>query len=171
MLLDAVASLRKDFPGVSLALAGGVEDLPYGKRLQRRIALRGLKGAVEFLGLLNEENMTAELCKAHVFVIASLLENSPNSLCEAQMVGLPCVASYCGGIPSFVEEGQTGLLFPAGDAAVLAERIREVFVDDHLARKLGAQAKRTALTRHDPEMVTRTVMKTYATVISETRRT
>jgi L-malate glycosyltransferase len=167
MLLDAVTILREDFPGISLALAGGVEELPYGKRLQRRISLLGLNDAVQFLGKLNEKRMTTELCKAHVFVIPSLLENSPNSLCEAQLVGLPCVASYCGGIPSLVEEGQTGLLFTAGDATVLAERIRELFVDDHLARKLGAQARQTALTRHDPETVTRTVMKTYESVIRE----
>lgn len=110
--------------------------------------------------------MTAELYKAHVFVISSLLENSPNSLCEAQLVGLPCVASYAGGIPSLIEEGQTGLFFPAGDSAVLAERIRQVFMNDHLANTLGSQSRQTALIRHDPESVTRMVVETYETVTS-----
>jgi L-malate glycosyltransferase len=123
-------------------------------------------GTVEFLGKLNENNMTAELYKAHVFVISSLLENSPNSLCEAQLVGLPCVASYAGGIPSLIEEGQTGLFFPAGDSAVLAERIRQVFMNDHLANTLGSQSRQTALIRHDPESVTRMVVETYETVTS-----
>jgi L-malate glycosyltransferase len=171
IILDAIVILARDFPGISLALAGGVESLPYGKRLRRKIAALGLYDKVVFLGKINEKQMSVELQKAHVFVISSLLENSSNSLCEAQLIGLPCLASYVGGIPTLVEEGQTGLLFPAGDAAVLAERIREVFMDNNLAHKLGTQARQTALFRHDPGTVTKTVMDTYEKVLSEARRT
>jgi len=170
-LIDAVAILKRDFPAVCLALAGGCEQLPYGKRIRRRIVRLGLQETVEILGRLNEQQMADELRKAHVFVIASLVENSPNSLCEAQLVGLPCVASYAGGIPSLVEEGQTGLLFPAGDAPVLAERIYEIFTNDSLACALGVQARKTALVRHDPETITRTVVETYAAVIREAKET
>ena len=64
--------------------------------------------------------MTRELRRAHVFAISSYIENSPNSLCEAMQAGMPCVATYAGGIPSLVEDGRTGLLFPPGDAPLLA---------------------------------------------------
>lgn len=169
VLLDALALLKREFSDISLALCGGVEQLPYGKRLQKRIAKLGLQDVVEFLGRVNEIEMAAELKKAHVFVITSLLENSPNSLCEAQLVGLPCIASYVGGIPSLLEEGKTGLFFPPGDAAVLAERIREVFADDYKARALGDQARRIALKRHDRATVTQSVIETYRTIIQADR--
>jgi glycosyltransferase involved in cell wall biosynthesis len=167
IILEAVAILKQEFPDIHLALAGGVEKLPYGKRLKRRIAWLGIQDQVEFLGRLTETQMVAELCQAHVFAIASLLENSSNSLCEAQMVGLPCVTSYVGGIPSLVEEGQTGLFFPSADAPILAERIREIFVNDDLARTLGARARRVALVRHDPELVVQKVLEAYEMVIRE----
>lgn len=167
ILIDAVAILKREFPDVSLALVGGVLLQPYGKRLLRRVHELGLESVVEFIGYLNEEEMTHELLKAHVFAIPSLIENSPNSLCEAQLIGLPCVASYVGGIPSLIEEGQTGLLFPAGDASVLAMRIREFFVDDNLGREIGFRAKLMAQVRHDPETVTNIVIETYKTIIRE----
>jgi len=166
VLLEAIAILKSDFPNINLALAGGVEKLPYGKTLERRISALGLKGTVEYLGQLNEEKMSVEICKSHLFAIASLIENESNSLCEAQLVGLPCVVSYAGGMPSMVEEGRSGLFFPPGDAAVLAARIKEIFLDDDLAIRLGAEARKTALIRHDPEIITQKVLEVYRQVIA-----
>lgn len=167
ILLEAIAILKQEFPDISLALAGGIEKLPYGKRLQQRITSLGIQDQVEFLGRLTEAQMVAELCRAHVFAIASLVENSPNSLCEAQLMGLPCVASYVGGIPSLVEGGKTGLFFPPGDAALLAECIREIFTNDDFSCDLGIQARQTALKRHDQKLVMETVTETYKAVIRE----
>ena len=92
--------------------------------------------------------MARELCRAHVFVISSYIENSPNSLCEAMQVGLPCVATYAGGIPSLVRNGSTGLLFPPGDAPLLAEAIARLFREDHLACRMGRAARIEASERH-----------------------
>ena len=52
---------------------------------------------------------------------------------------------------------------------VLTERIREVFTNDELAYTLGTQAIQFALERHAPEVITRSVMETYETVIQEAR--
>ncbi len=168
VLLEATSILTKQYPDVELAIAGGVENTQYGKRLIRNARQLKVGENLHFLGWLDESQMSKELCNSHAFAITSLLENSPNSLCEAQLVGLPCVASYVGGIPSLVDEGKTGLLFPAGDAAVLAERIREIFINDDLARKLGTIARKTALRRHDPQTVVRSVQETYEAVIRKT---
>lgn len=168
-LLNAVAILKEDFLDIKLVLAGGVEQLPYGKRLKYRISKLGLEGMVEYLGRINAGQMASELEKANVFVIASFLENSPNSLCEAQLVGLPTVASYTGGIPSLVEEGVTGLFFPPGDAAVLAAKIKEIFTNNILAEKLGQNARDVALARHNPESVGNAVLNAYRSIISVTR--
>src|SRR4029079_13537382 len=96
----------------------------------------GLSGSVEFLGYLNASEVAAELSRSHVFATSSYLENSPNSLCEAMQVGLPCVATFAGGIPSLVDHGRTGLLFPTGDAPLLAESILRIFRSDDLAAGL-----------------------------------
>ena len=52
--------------------------------------------------------------EADVFLLPSQSENSPNSLGEAMLLGLPCVASNAGGIPDMLADGQEGLLY--GDA-------------------------------------------------------
>ena len=82
----------------------------YGKRAKWLCTLSeaknrgssGWKCAVENTGFLDEAQMTEVLLRAHVFVIASYIENSPNSLSEAMLLGLPCVAGYTGGIPDLV---------------------------------------------------------------------
>ena len=68
--------------------------------------------------------------KSSVFVCPSALENSPNSLGEAMLLGMPCVSAAVGGIPSIFTGGEDGLLYEghilAGDAdGAEPERRRE----------------------------------------------
>ena len=110
--------------------------------------------------------MAIELANAHVFAIASYIENSPNSLCEAMLLGMPCVASYTGGIPSLITENKDGLFFPIGDAASLADRIRQIFNDDALAERLGHLARKRAVVRHQKDTIIKQLVTTYQEVSS-----
>ena len=58
--------------------------------------------------------------KSHVFACPSALENSPNSLGEAMLLGLPCVAARTGGIPDMAEDGTSAFVFEKGDVHGLA---------------------------------------------------
>jgi glycosyltransferase involved in cell wall biosynthesis len=159
-VLDAVAVLRQSYPDIRVRLAAGIAGR-YGSFLRRRIDRLGLSDRVELLGWLDGEQLAAALVKSHCYVMASHVENSPNSLCEAQLVGMPCVASYAGGISSLLEHGRTGLFFPVGDGAVLAHRLRTIFQDDSLAQRLGAAARAEAAQRHDPKRVVDELMQAY----------
>ena len=162
VLLRAVQLVRQRIPEVRLRLAGELgARRGYDRFLRRRIVESGLSGCVDFLGYLSADEMAAELSRAHVFTLSSYIENSPNSLCEAMQVGVPCVASYVGGIPSLVKHGRTGLLFPPGDAPLLAAAILRIFEDDGLAYRLGCAARAEALQRHAPEQVTRQLLTAY----------
>jgi glycosyltransferase involved in cell wall biosynthesis len=170
VLLSAMRILKEEFPDVSLRLAGQISQRSgYGRFLRRQIRAAGLERNVSLLGYLDAARMADELTRAHVFTIASYIENSPNSLAEAMTVGMPCVASYVGGIPDMVETGKTGILFPAGDAEMLADSIRRVFRDDDLAKRIGAEARRVALTRHDPETVVTQLLDAYRQIIGSTQ--
>jgi len=165
-LLAAVAVLRGEFPGVRLRLAGVVSGRSgYGRFLRRRIRGLGLSACVEFLGYLDGDAMAAQLARSHVFVISSYVENSPNSLAEAMMVGMPCVASSVGGIPSMVDDARTGFLYPVEDIPVLAARIRRVFMDDEVAARVGAAAREAAAARHDAKTVTDQLVAAYRKVM------
>jgi len=172
ILLRAIRMVRREFPDAKLRLAGQVgKRRGYDRFLRQMIAENGLSEAVEFLGYLDGPAMAQELCRAHVFATSSYIENSPNSLCEAMQVGLPCVATYAGGIPSLLEHGRTGLLFPTGDAPLLADMILRIFRDDSLACRLGRAARATASERHAPQRVLSQLLYAYNDVIANGHET
>ena len=143
LLLEAVKLLKPDYPDIQVAIAGGISRRSgYGRYVRRRIAELG-DASIE-LGQLNAEEMVREMTGSHVFVSPSFIDNSPNAVCEAQLLGMPVVSTYTGGVPSLIEHGRTGLSLPTGDAPMLAARLREVFEDDDLAARLGSQAREVA---------------------------
>ena len=76
-----------------------------------------------------------------IFVLPSLSEALSNSLMEAMACGCCPVASDVGGNPELVEEGSSGLLFPAGDSGALAARLALLAEDPELRRRLGDNAR------------------------------
>ena len=167
VLLEAITLLVSEFPNIQLKLAGHLSPKSgYGRLLLRKIDDLNLRNQVGFLGYLDADQMAIELANAHVFAIASYIENSPNSLCEAMLLGMPCVASYTGGIPSLITENKDGLFFPIGDAASLADRIRQIFNDDALAERLGHLARKRAVVRHQKDTIIKQLVTTYQEVSS-----
>ena len=88
---------------------------------------------MQFTGSLREDQMIAEYLNAHLFICPSSIENSPNSLGEAQLLGVPVIASYVGGVPDMVTHGETGLLYRFEEVEMLAEGIRNLFMNMALA--------------------------------------
>ena len=166
VLLDAAKLLRSQYPNIQVAIAGGISKRSgYGRYLRKRIG--ELESAAVELGPLSAEEMVRELVGSHVFVSPSYIDNSPNSVCEAQLLGMPVISTYTGGVPSLITEGQTGLFFPTGDAPMLAARLREVFEDDDLAVRLGNQAHEVAAMRHDPEAIIKDMVSAYRAVLGK----
>ena len=136
----------------------------YAKYLTDLIKEEGVGDHILQLGKIDAETVAEELKKAHVFVLPSFIENSPNALAEAMLVGTPSVTSFVGGVPSMVNDGESALCFPAGDSALLAEQIRRIFLDDDLANTLSIQGRKTAIIRHSKERITKQMIKIYEDV-------
>jgi L-malate glycosyltransferase len=166
-LIRAVALLRRRWPDVSLSVAGAGFDGRGGfaRFIRRMVRDCGMEDRVRFLGWLDGEALARRLAGAHCFAMPSHIENSPNGLCEAMRVGLPCVAHCVGGVSSLVDDGRTGLLVPPGDEAVMAWRIQSIFQDDALAASLGSRARAEAGRRHDPNRVLADLMAAYRGVL------
>ena len=81
------------------------------------------------------------LSAAHIFVLPSLHESSPNALIEAMGVGLPCIASSVGGVLDLIDHQENGLLIPPRASGALAEAINNLLTDRALAAYLGRNAK------------------------------
>ena len=82
------------------------------------------------------------LSTAHLFVLPSLHESSPNALIEAMGVGLPCIASSVGGVLDLIDHQENGLLFPPRASDALAAAINDILTDQELAVDLGRNARR-----------------------------
>jgi glycosyltransferase involved in cell wall biosynthesis len=163
-LLGAIKLLQPLFPDIQVAIAGDISRRSgYGKYLHKRISELG--HAVIVLGPLSAEKMVEELANSHVFVSPSFIDNSPNAVCEAQLLGMPVISTYTGGVPSLIEDGRTGLFFPTGDAPMLAAKLRGLFEDDSLAVRLGRQAREVSMERHDPDTVVRGILAVYDDIV------
>ncbi len=177
-LLDAAAELRNEYPeeygDLTLAVAGNSviggngKKLPlflrigaYGRYLRRRIAETGLEEHVQMLGSISAEQMKEEMLRAELFVCPSELENSPNSVGEAMLLGVPVVASDTGGIPSLLADGREGILVKPGDVRGLAKAIRQILEEPMIASIYGENARRRALETHDPETNLRRLFEIY----------
>lgn len=162
-ILRALPIIARDFPGVQVRIAGRANSKSgYGRMFINEARQLGVGDRVDFLGFLDAEAMARELAAAHVFVSASHIDNSPNSVGEAQVVGVPVVGSYVGGVPEMLQDGRAGLLFPAGDAETLADRVCQVFRDDSLARSLSEVGRVEAVARHDRTVILRQLLDAYA---------
>ncbi len=176
VLVRAAALLRREFPDLTIRtpLASFYPTLSglrrfwrncrtngYAKYLTDLIRAEGLGRHIVPLPDLDAEAMAGELARAHVFVLPSLIENSPNALAEAMLVGTPSVASFVGGVPSMTQDGASALLFPPGDESVLAEQLREIFLQDELALRLSACAREVARSRHCKEKIVGDMLAIY----------
>jgi glycosyltransferase involved in cell wall biosynthesis len=162
VLLESVKLLRTRFPSLRLRVAGvGGAESPVAKRLSRLVRRLGISDHVEFLGVLNAGQIVGELTRARVFVLPSFIENNPNSLAEAQMVGTPVVAAFAGGVPDMVVDGETGLLFQAGDSSVLASQIARLLTDEELGERLSSRARAVAHHRHAPGQIGESLLSVY----------
>ena len=106
--------------------------------------------------------------EADVFLLPSGCENSPNSLGEAMLLGLPCVASAVGGIPSMLANGTEGLLYgDALDADALARAVLQVLHSPDGGAAMGRAARARALQTHDAARNAADLLHIYESILQE----
>lgn len=132
----------------------------YHLYLRRMVKRLHLQEHVHFLGSLSEAQMKQQFLDAHVYVLPSAIENSPNSLCEAQILGVPSIASYVGGTSEFIEHGKSGFLYRYEEYEMLAYNIIQVFKTEDLLG-LSVQEQSVAKHRHDRETNAHQLIEIY----------
>ena len=106
----------------------------------------------------------ATLCRECFCLLhPSYIDNSPNSVCEAQLMGLPVVASAVGGVGSLITEGETGLLCTLAPAS-LAQQVLRLYHDPALHQRIARQAQALARQRHDPATILQRTLDVYEAI-------
>lgn len=172
-LLKALPIVLREYSDTCVRIAGLDPTLGFDKRQRWRITGYGryikwlikklrLRDHITFIGPQNAEQMKTELLRCNVFVCPSTIENSPNSLGEAQILGVPCVASYVGGVPDMMS-GNEENLYRFEDIEMVAEKICTVFKNKDKQISLTDKA---AL-RHDPKRNAEELINTYSCIMHE----
>ena len=121
---------------------------------------------IEFLGRRDASGMIEELCTSDIFVQVSHIENSPNSLCEAMILGMPIIASFAGGTSSILSDKEDGILIQDGDPFCLAGTIISSRSEYETMIKMGKNARNKALERHNHQNVANELLNVYNSVIN-----
>lgn len=88
--------------------------------IEKQVGLRHEGVDVRLCGVASPTQLRDALLESTMYFHPSYTENSPNSVCEAQILGVPVVASRVGGTDSLVEHGKTGFLYPVTDPYIAA---------------------------------------------------
>lgn len=109
-----------------------IGDGPEREAIERQVARAGLEDSVHLHGARPRPEVLEWVQAADVACLTSVRdahgrrEGIPVSLMEAMACGVPVVASRISGIPELVDHEWSGLLFPPGDAAALADAVEEL---------------------------------------------
>ena len=175
-VLEAIGEIAKKNPEVHIYISGSniyeeiglknkLKQSSYSHYIKKVIKNFNLQSRITFLGILDEQQMRDRILKSHVFVCPSTIENSPNSLGEAMILGTPSIASYVGGIPSLLKHGEEGFLYQHDAPYMLAHYVNKLFLDNDLAREMSRKAKIRATTTHCKLKNVDSVMKVYETML------
>jgi len=121
----------------------------YAKFINKKINKLNLNDNVIFIGSLDEKAMCERYLKSHVFICPSSLENSPNSLGEAMLLGVPSIASYVGGTPDLLTHNVEGYLYHFDAEYMIAHYVLSIFSNDDNAKRLSNNAREKAAVTHN----------------------
>lgn len=140
--------------------------------LINKITKKHLKGnyprkGLNLLGSLDENKLIKHLKQSHFYVMPSHIENSPNNLCEAMILGMPSIATFAGGTGSMLKDGKEGILIQDGDPWAMAGAVIELLHNPEKAAEMGKRAQERAKTRHNKNEIINSLITTYEKITSE----
>jgi colanic acid/amylovoran biosynthesis glycosyltransferase len=170
--LRALVKARRDLLGLRYLIGG---DGPTYTDLRRLVVELGLGDIVEFLGLLDADEVLDVYRRSDFFILPSVtavdgdMEGQGLVLQEAQATGLPVIATLHNGFPEGVVDGETGFLVPERDPAAITQRIITLAGDAPLRQRMGAAARRFVEKKYEIAGICRKLIETYREAVEVAR--
>ncbi|MGL4331999.1 MAG: glycosyltransferase family 4 protein [Bacteroidales bacterium] len=114
-------------------------------------------------GIQDEDKIIDTLLSGDIYLHPSHVENSSNSICEAQILGVPVIANNSGGTGSLIESGETGILFT--DINAIANTISELRNNESLLVKLSQKGREAAMLRHNTDQIIEDTIAVYKSIL------
>lgn len=123
--------------------------------------------SVLLLGSQSETQLAELLAASDIYCQVSHIENSPNSLCEAQLVGVPIIATDVGGTKSLIKHGESGILVQEGDSHSLASEIIQASRNLRQSQMMASIGKSKAVIRHSKSEIKNQYVNIYQQIINK----
>ena len=167
-LILKTAALLKRFTNIDFEWK--VYGIPEMKFYESVYGIKAKNVNVRPMGTASKEELVDALCSSSCYVHTSYIDNSPNSICEAQILGVPVLATNVGGISSIVNNGIDGILFPANAPYTAVALIKKVTKDEELSCRLSSNAIERAKDRHNPAKIGNRLVEIYETIINVNKK-
>lgn len=164
--LSTLMSAWEKLPDVPLKIIGtGPEESDIKEKSKK------LQPQVTLTGQLPHSEMLAEIKKSQFLVMPSVwYETFGRTIVEAYATGTPVIASCLGAVAELVEDGQTGLLFTAGSANDLAEKVTWAIHHPEEMARMGQHARQVFLDKYEAGSAYRQLMAVYQNAIANNAR-
>lgn len=164
IILRTAAQLRAGGRRIRWDVAGITPGSDIVRIFEEKTGIRAEENGIRFRGVLDEVQLVKMLLDSDVYVHPSYIDNSPNSVCEAQLLGIPVAATAAGGTSSLIQDGVTGKIVGTGDSSAMAEAITS-YMDRpaEAAAKAKAAAEAAAL-RHDRKKIVSDLLSAYHSI-------
>lgn len=117
-------------------------------------------------GVLGAEEIVSNLLNSDIYIHSAYIDNSPNSLCEAQYLGMPIISTYVGGIPSlFSHNYDYSMLVGVNDEFYLASKILELANNKPLQRRLSESNIEISHIRHKDDQIYHDLLSAYNAIL------
>lgn len=145
----------------------GVENKSnYVKFIESAINIKSGNNHIVYLGKLDANMIIEYLLNSTFYIHPSYIDNSPNSLCEAQYLGVPSIACFTGGIPTLIEHKVSGILTSINDPFELASYIIQYHDNEEFLSKLSLSEILIAEKRHNKLSIINNTINTYKDILN-----
>ena len=145
-IADLINSLNYLPSHIKLLIAGIGED---EKKLKQLTQIQNLENRIKFLGFIDHKEILKYLKISDIFIRPSLSEGLGNSFLEAMVAGIPVIATPIGGIPDFLEDGQTGLFCEVKNPESIARQVQRLLADTQLKNTITQNASQMVAQKYD----------------------
>jgi glycosyltransferase involved in cell wall biosynthesis len=158
LLCEAWPKVLQHCPDACCVMVG---DGPLRGEIAASIKERGIDGSIRLIPRLPQPELYRLLRTAELVVIPSRREGWSLLVAEAMALGLPIVCSSAGGIAEALGDASNAIVFPAGDASLLAEALVSLLADQAKQRELSARGRERAFGELSIEAAARRHLEIY----------
>jgi glycosyltransferase involved in cell wall biosynthesis len=143
----------------------GSSDYKLFEKLVEKYQLKPILPRIFFKNRLNASELVDLYKSSFCLVHPTYIDNSPNSVCEAQVAGLPVIASNVGGVSTLIKDSSTGLLVERYQTMEIVEAILRLKREPVLYQSISLNCRNECRVRHNSEIIIKKTLDIYETII------